>query len=647
MRWSRVISWAVAVDPFQCGYFSKVLCSIEDESYMVYEDIEMAELRLYLFGMPRLEYQGSPVTIDRRKALALVAYLALIDRKQSRDVIANLLWPDLDRDHARSALRSALYTLTSVVPIEWIQSDRHSLALKSDVLWADVSAFITLLGTNKTHGHGPDVVCDECVPLYKEAIALYTADFLGGFSLPDSVEYEDWQLAQQEWLSREFANLHRLLSDYYAQTQCYDQAIKYAQAWLEVDVLHEPAHRQLMSLYAASGQRAEALRQYQQCVQILDDELVTLPDDETIQLYEAIQNNRLPASPERGGSKFSVASSVMPPLPSLTVGREDAIREIKRRLGVGNSDMRPVTVIQGWPGVGKSTTVAGLAHDTEIMQQFPDGILWTSLGEKPGLPNEIAVWAEALGVSEPGRVRQVDEVTAQLITILRDRRILLIVDDVWQVEHANPFRVGGQQCALIMTSRLNDVANALAPTASDIYRLPVLSETAALTLLEKLAPEVVARCPDEARELVRDLEGLPLAIQVAGRLLHSEAHLGWGVRELLDELKTGAAVLSAPPPSDMVGAEHDPSPTVTALLKRSTDLLDDETRQRFAYLGLFVPKPATFDLEAMAVAWDIEDPRPVARVLVNRGLIEPISGGRFQMHALLVMHARSLLGEEH
>jgi len=64
--------------------------------------------------------------------------------------------------------------------------------------------------------------------------------------------------------------------------------------------------------------------------------------------------------------------------------------------------------------------------------------------------------------------------------------MLLIVDDVWQVEHAKPFRVGGQLCAQIITSRLNDVAIALAPTAGDIYRLPVLSEAAALELLAKL-----------------------------------------------------------------------------------------------------------------------------------------------------------------
>ena len=129
-------------------------------------------------------------------------------------------------------------------------------------------------------------------------------------------------------------------------------------------------------------------------------------------------------------------------------------------------------------------------------------------------------------------------------------------------------------------------------------------------------------------------------------MLHSEARLGWGVRDLLSELRTGVGLLQAQIPSDMLGALRDTSLTVAALLKRSTDLLDPETRRRFAFLGLFVPKPATFDLEAMAVAWDVTDPKPIARALVNRGLLEPISGGRFQLHAVLVLHARSLLEEE-
>jgi hypothetical protein len=221
--------------------------------------------------------------------------------------------------------------------------------------------------------------------------------------------------------------------------------------------------------------------------------------------------------------------------------------------------------------------------------------------------------------------------------------MLLILDDVWQVEHAAPFKVGGRNCALVITSRLNDAAQALAPTPRDVYRLAVLTEEKALELLGTLTSETVTDHPGEALELVRNLEGLPLALQVAGRLLHNEARLGWDVSDLLAELREGAGLLSAQAPGDMRGAERDTTPTIAALLRRSTDSLDVETRERYALLGLFVPKPATFDLRAMATAWDVVDPKPTVRTLVNRGLLEPVSGGRFQMHALLVLHARSLL----
>ena len=606
----------------------------------------MSELRLYLFGTPRIVFEGKPVKIERRKALALAAYLALAEQAQSRDGLAVLLWPELDREHARSALRSTLRALTTPIPLEWIQADRTTLALNRDVTWIDVNAFTELLSRTNAHGHTPDVVCDQCVELYKQAVELYRADFLAGFNLSDSVDYDDWQLMQQEWMRREFADIQGRLSQYYADAQQYERALKYAHRWIAVDPLHEPAHRQLMRLYAANGQRSEALRQYNQCIELLDAELATPPDAETKQLYEAIQNNQLPSNSTITEEPTAPATGIMPPLPSLVIGREEALREIKRRLGVGNLEMRAVTVIQGWPGVGKSTTVAILSHDLDIARQFPDGVLWTSLGERPSLFAAISAWADALRLNDPGRMRTAEEISAQLTAALHDKRVLLIVDDVWQPEHALPFRVGGQYCALVMTSRLNDVAIALAPTASDIYRLPVLSEAAGLELLAKLTPDTVAEHPAEARELVRDLEGLPLAIHVAGRLLHSESHLGWGVRELLAELRTGASLLQAQIPSDMVGVRHDTPPTIAALLKRSTDLLDAETRRLFAYLGLFVPKPATFDLKAMAVAWDVPDARPAARRLVSRGLLEPISGGRFQMHALLVFHARSLLEEE-
>lgn len=602
----------------------------------------MSGVRLYLLGTPRIEFEGQPVKIARRKALALAAYLALTGQPQSRDHVAGLLWSDQDDDHARSALRSTLRALTTPISAAWIDADRANVAIKSDAAWVDVTAFTDLLAASAAHPHDPDALCADCVEMYKQAIALYRADLMTGFHLPDCPEYDEWLLIQREGLCRELAALHHRLSDHYAAQGQLEQAIRHAQRWLAMDALNEPAHRQLMRLYAADGQRSEAIRQYQQCVELLEAELATPPEKETTQLYQSVLSGgttaEMPAEPA-----LASVSGIMPPLPALVVGRAEAMTEIKRRFGIEGGEIRRVTVIQGLPGVGKSTTVATLAHDSAVSRQFPDGVLWTSLGETPDIRLELASWVKALRLGGNERVQKAQETSAQLAAALRDKRVLLIVDDVWQKEHAAPFRVGGQSCALIMTTRLNDVASALAPTAADVYRLTVLDTASSLELLSMLTPETVNDYPEQAAALVRDLEGLPLAIHVAGRLLHAESRLGWGVVELLDELRGGARLLEAQLPGDIIGVQRDASPTVAALLKRSTDLLDADLRARFALLGLFVPKPATFDLAAMAALWNVNDPRPFARALVNRGLLEPVSGGRFQMHALLVLHARTLL----
>src|SRR5690606_6312686 len=174
-----------------------------------------------------IAYEGKSVKIERRKALALAAFLAIAEQRQSREVVASLLWSDLDNEHARSALRSTLRALTTPIPVEWIVADRMTLGLKREAVWVDVNAFTDLLAQTNTHAHSVDVVCEECIELYKQAIDLYEADFLKGFHLPDSAEYEDWQLAQREWLRREVADIHRRLSSYYAESGQYHQAIKY------------------------------------------------------------------------------------------------------------------------------------------------------------------------------------------------------------------------------------------------------------------------------------------------------------------------------------------------------------------------------------------------------------------------------------
>lgn len=336
-----------------------------------------------------------------------------------------------------------------------------------------------------------------------------------------------------------------------------------------------------------------------------------------------------------------------PPLPALVIGREDDLHNLKARLGIageGQAALQILTAIRGWPGIGKTTIAAVLAHDPEVMSAFPDGVLWTSLGPNPNLFSELATWGRALGTDDLLRAKTLEEATAQLTAMLRNKRMLLIVDDVWQPEHAVPFKVGGHGCAMLVTTRVNGVAQALAPTANDIYRLPVLTDDKALELLEKLAPSVVAGYRDQCLVLVKELEGLPLALQVAGHMLNVEASYGFGVTDLIADLREGTKLLEAKAPPDRTDLANETTPTIAVLLQRSIERLDDHTRDCYAYLGVFAPKPATFDLAAMKAVWQMENPEPITRTLADRGLLEFVPEmGRYRMHALLVMLAKSLL----
>jgi hypothetical protein len=65
----------------------------------------MSRLALFLLGPPRIECNGEPIEIRRRKAMALIVYLAVTGRGHSRDALATLLWPDHDQSRARAGLR--------------------------------------------------------------------------------------------------------------------------------------------------------------------------------------------------------------------------------------------------------------------------------------------------------------------------------------------------------------------------------------------------------------------------------------------------------------------------------------------------------------------------------------------------------------
>jgi DNA-binding SARP family transcriptional activator len=215
----------------------------------------MSELKLFFLGPPRVELDGAPVEFQRRKAVALLIYLAVSGQAHARDALATLFWPDQSQSRARAYLRRDLAVLNTSLNGEWLEADRETVELKSGAE-SDVAHFRRLLAECQTHGHTPEAVCPACLPLLTQAVSLYTDDFLAGFTLRDSAEFDDWQFFQAESLRQELAQvLERLVRGHSAQGE-YGAAIPYARRWVALDALHEPAQQHLMQLYDQSGQPA-------------------------------------------------------------------------------------------------------------------------------------------------------------------------------------------------------------------------------------------------------------------------------------------------------------------------------------------------------------------------------------------------------
>ena len=154
----------------------------------------MSKLKLNLLGSPQLEIDSTPVVLERRKAMALLAYLAVTKENHSRDSLAALLWPEADQSSARTTLRHHIWSLNTALGDGWLDVSRETIGVDSNPgLWVDVNQFRCELAACQTHGHTEAAVCPDCLPHLREAVSLYRDDFLAGFTLRDSPDFDEWQ----------------------------------------------------------------------------------------------------------------------------------------------------------------------------------------------------------------------------------------------------------------------------------------------------------------------------------------------------------------------------------------------------------------------------------------------------------------------
>lgn len=317
-------------------------------------------LQFNFLGAPRLENNNRPLALDTRKAIALAAYLTLTGTAHERDELAAFLYPDAAASRARAALRRTLSTLKTALGENLLTIERETVSLnteylKTGALRVDVLEFRALAEQNDFES-------------LTRAAQLYQGDFLAGFTLRDSPEFDEWQFFETESLRKQFASvLEKLVGQQTAQ-RAYPRAIEYARRWLALDPLNEDAHRALMLLYARDGQRAAALRQYRECMRQLDQELGVAPLSETTELFRAIEENHVPTDEASGYERRRRTTNNQPPDHLTTqlsdqptrrpsdfplVGRARELESLSQAYS-GIREHGQLLILEGEAGIGKT-----------------------------------------------------------------------------------------------------------------------------------------------------------------------------------------------------------------------------------------------------------------------------------------------------
>lgn len=262
-------------------------------------------VELYLLGPPLIKYEGVSVSLGTRKAVALLARLAADRRSHARPSLVAFLWPESDESHGRGTLRRTLYTITRGLPEKSLVVIKDSIGL-GDAVWCDIDVLSDAYAKSLEYNREPtETERARMVQLLQMAADLYRDDFLSGFALKDSVEFDDWRYFLSEELRRKYVGCLRTLILLLRGSEDYESALGYAARWSALDNLDESPHRMIMELHALSGNRAAAIHQYELYTKAIVAEIGEQPSEDLTALSEQIRagdfvQNRTKASrPER------------------------------------------------------------------------------------------------------------------------------------------------------------------------------------------------------------------------------------------------------------------------------------------------------------------------------------------------------------
>ncbi|MET8122578.1 BTAD domain-containing putative transcriptional regulator [Micromonospora sp. NPDC005189] len=600
------------------------------------------ELRVRVLGGAELTVDGRPlVELASAKATALLFYLAVTGTAHSRSTLAGLLWSDLPEPTARANLRLVLTKLRRVVP-ELVAVSRQTIGL-ADIrqVWVDAAEVGRVAAS-----HQDD---EELL----EAVRLCRGEFLEGFGVPGAPLFDGWLADRRAAVRADMLTLMDRAVQRAKDRRDTDGGIEVTRRLLQLERLHEEAHRALMWFLAVGGQRSAALAQYETCRYLLREELGIEPAPATLALRDEIAGTGgfsaldvLPPASARRENPARAAGAPTSDLPrplTALIGRETELARLHELLD--DPACRLVTLV-GPGGIGKTRLAVEVTACRQTRHR--DGTVFVSfVGTSPTHPDEAADMVIA-GIARALEIEL--SVPREPLGLLTDqlagRELLLVLDNLEHLRDGAGVlaellrRAPGTQ--LLVTSRrqlglgvewLVEVPGLPYPPSdadadADAYEAVQLFQERA-RMLRPGFPAIVGA--EGVGRVCRLVGGVPLAIELAARWVRSASPVA-----IADRLADGLELLETTAPD--VERRHR---SLRSVIDWSWQLLTDEERRALRRLSVL---RGSFDLAATSAVAGAG--LPVLASLVDQSLVAVRGHGRYEMHELLRQYAAECLATD-
>ncbi len=612
-------------------------------------------LRLNLLGVPEVYIDEQSVSFETNKSQALLFYLALTPGWHSRDLLAELLWPDMTTSQARKNLRDGLTQLRTIVG-SWIITDAHRLEFDYQVPHdLDLKRFSDALIQGQATLN---------LSLVEAAVGLYRGDFLMGFHVRNAQPFEEWVIQKREEVHTELMSGLEWLAQQYFMQHNYTAGLAANRQLLKLEPWRESAHQLQMHMFALDGRHNDALAQYKICQRVLATELNVEPSAETVTLYEQIRANKIthlsneilavqpndqdeqPAVKQQPiVSKFAFPLHNLPRQMTPLIGREMEINLLHSKIIAPHY---PLITLSGEGGVGKTRLAVAIAET--VHTHFVDGIWFVPLADissTTDLPNQLAAEiGKALHLTFAGAEPLVDQLFIQLY----QKQLLLILDnfehllkgvtfvlDLLHAAHGIKILITSRRRLNIQTEYFFQLDGLAFPDDDEIRK----ATTGSFEPQQLLTYPSVALFVERANRIHQQfslstetqadvisicqlVSGLPLGIELTAALLHHMTST-----QAADMLRHSYMTLSTTLPD--LPPRHR---SMRAVIAYSWQLLSMEEAKTLAHCSVF--RGDFTELAAQEVAGATPE---ILISLIDHSLLHQTVDGRFEVHELVRQYA--------